>query len=207
MNHRKDRKGSLRGPQNKFTVDEDEKLKLLVKKYGESNWEEITNQMPGRNLRQCKDRWMYYLSPNVNTAPWSNEEEQKLVRLVKEIGPHWVKIASLFDRRTDTQIKNKWNVLKRRIDQFSTGQKPLEKEEEEVNNQKIESEKVEKSDECSNKTIEEEEIVDIKMPKNSSPLPTPQIFEIPFQFDFDNFLPLNDNQFDPFDLAYGFLNM
>ena len=207
MSHRKERKGSFRGPKNKFTIEEDEKLKSLVKKYGENKWDEISNEMPGRNLRQCKDRWMYYLSPNVNTAPWSNEEEQKLIQLVKEIGPYWVKIAALFDRRTDTQIKNKWNVLKRRIDLYAPPPTSREHEEEAHHNPQVETSKKEFKEEKPSNTGAKDEVVTIEPPKNSSPLPTPQIFDIPFHLDIDNILPFNDSQFDPFDLTYGFIDM
>ena len=103
-------------PKNKFTLSEDALLKSLVLKYGENKWDDIANILVGRNARQCRDRWEYYLSPKVNNAPWTDEEEARLVKLVNEIGFHWVRIARLFPGRTDTQIKNKWNVLKRRMD-------------------------------------------------------------------------------------------
>ena len=103
-------------PKVKFTQSEDTLLKKLVSKYGENKWEEIASQIPGRNTRQCHDRWFYYLNPNVKKGPWTEEEEKMLFKCVKEIGPHWVRISKLFEGRTDTQIKNKWNVLKRRME-------------------------------------------------------------------------------------------
>ena len=103
-------------PKVKFTQSEDTLLKKLVSKYGENKWEEIASQIPGRNTRQCHDRWVYYLNPNVKKSPWTEEEEKMLCKCVREIGPHWVRIARFFEGSTDTQIKNKWNVLKRRMD-------------------------------------------------------------------------------------------
>ena len=103
-------------PKVKFTPSEDNLLRKLVAKYGENKWEEVASQIPGRNIRQCHDRWFYYLNPNVKKTPWTEEEENLLFKCVKEIGPHWVRITRFFEGRTDTQIKNKWNVLKRRME-------------------------------------------------------------------------------------------
>ena len=114
-------------PKVKFTPSEDTLLEKLVAKYGENNWEEIASQIPGRNIRQCHDRWVYYLNPNVKKTPWTEEEENLLFKCVHEIGPHWVRITQFFEGRTDTQIKNKWNVLKRRMEydkQFKKDKSP-----------------------------------------------------------------------------------
>ena len=101
---------------SKFTLSEDALLKSLVMLYGEDNWEEVAAKIKGRNPRQCKDRWFLYLSPHINHSPWTDEEENLLIALVNELGPHWVKIAKHFQGRTDTQIKNKWNVIKRKME-------------------------------------------------------------------------------------------
>ena len=110
------RSSKTRRAKAKFTLSEDALLKSLVDIYGEENWEEVASNIKGRNPRQCKDRWFFYLSPHLNHSPWTQEEEAKLVTLVNEVGPHWVKIAKYFDGRTDTQIKNKWNVIKRKME-------------------------------------------------------------------------------------------
>ena len=100
---------------NKFDEEEDKALSELVAKYGEENWELISSKMPNRNVRQCHDRWVYYLSPNVNNEPWTEEEELQLINLVNTVGVHWVKISKLHGKRTDVQIKNRWNIIKRRM--------------------------------------------------------------------------------------------
>ena len=98
---------------HKFTPDEDAMLKKLVGQYGESDWDEIASLMPGRNPRQCHDRWIYYISPNVNNSPWTEEEDARLIKLSKELNGKWVQIAKKFKGRNDTQIKNRWNILKK----------------------------------------------------------------------------------------------
>ena len=101
-------------PKVKFTVEEDEKLKEIVHKYGSSDWELISSKMPGRNVRQCKERWQNYLSPDVNNSPWTQEDDDLLIAKHAELGAKWVKIASFFVGRSDTSIKNRWMVLQRR---------------------------------------------------------------------------------------------
>ena len=99
-------------PKSKFTSEEDEQLKSLVDIYGE-NWNLISEKMGSRNPRQCRDRYLTYLSPNVNSSPWTPEDDVKLQQLHLEYGPKWVKISRHFENRTDTNIKNRWMVLQR----------------------------------------------------------------------------------------------
>ena len=99
---------------NKFTYEEDAQLRKLVKQYGENNWIDVASHMRGRNARQVHDRWVYYLSPKVSNLPWTDEEDEKLIKLTKELNGKWVQISKRFDGRTDNQIKNRWNLLKKR---------------------------------------------------------------------------------------------
>ena len=99
----------------KFSHEEDNLLKKLVSEYGESSWEDVAYHMKGRNTRQCHDRWVYYLSPKVSNAPWTEEDDKKLIRLAKELNGKWVQIAKRFRGRNDTQIKNRWNTLKKHM--------------------------------------------------------------------------------------------
>ena len=98
---------------NKFTPEEDLALKALVAQFGEFNWERIAAHMPNRNERQCHDRWIYYLSPNINNEPFTREEDELLFKLVSQMGGMWVQISKKFNKRSDKQIKNRWNLLKK----------------------------------------------------------------------------------------------
>lgn len=102
-------------PRMPFTSQEDELLSKLVKTYGTNNWQSISTQIPGRNARQCRDRWLNYLSPDVVNGPWTAEEEELLVEKYKEFGPSWKQIATFFPTRTDINIKSRWNLRERRI--------------------------------------------------------------------------------------------
>ena len=56
-------------PKRKFNEKDDEKLKEIVQRVGEDDWNEVAKQMGSRNARQCKERWENYLSPNINREP------------------------------------------------------------------------------------------------------------------------------------------
>lgn len=94
---------------NKFTREEDEKLKSLVKQHGNRSWELVSKFMPGRCGRQCRDRFNNYLSEDFRKGPWRPEEDELIVRKYKEIGPHWVEISKLLNSRSGNNVKNRWH--------------------------------------------------------------------------------------------------
>jgi hypothetical protein len=77
--------------------------------------------MPGRNLRQLKERWNLCLSVTskskftlTNNAPFTFEENNLLVQKVVEFGPKWTMITGFFTGRSISQIKNQYQRLKAR---------------------------------------------------------------------------------------------
>jgi len=100
-------------PKEKFTPEEDSYLLELVNEHGEDDWALISSLMKGRNTRQCRERWNKYLSPRVNTSPWSKEEDFLLETKFKEMGARWKAIAKFFSQRTDINVKNRWLKLER----------------------------------------------------------------------------------------------
>jgi hypothetical protein len=102
-------------PKNKFTAAEDELLDQIIEELGTDDWQLIAKQLPGRNARQCRDRWLNYLSPDVGNGPWTPEEEKILVEKYKEFGAAWKHIASFFKSRTDINVKSRWQLMQRRL--------------------------------------------------------------------------------------------
>jgi hypothetical protein len=100
-------------PHEKFTRQDDEQLRDLVEVYGTCEWGSISEQMKGKNARQCRERWFNYLCPQLNTAAWTLEEDLLLLQKYAEIGNKWVKIAKFFKNRTDSIVKNRFNKLQR----------------------------------------------------------------------------------------------
>ena len=101
-------------PKSKFSPEEDIVLNRLVYQLGQNDWNLIAKFMPDRNPRQCRERWIKYLSPTNRFEPFRPEEDELLRRLYRQFGAKWVKISRFFQRRTDIQVKNRWLVLMRK---------------------------------------------------------------------------------------------
>ncbi|OHT14344.1 Myb-like DNA-binding domain containing protein [Tritrichomonas foetus] len=102
-----------------FSKDEDEKLLKLIQEFGaEHEWEMISKRMPGRTARQCKERYYSSLSPDINKNPWSNEEDCILLNGVERIGQKWTDISFYLLGRTPNSIKNRYNLLIKKRNDF-----------------------------------------------------------------------------------------
>jgi hypothetical protein len=107
-------RGRLLKPHVKFTQEDDDRLCQLVDALGPVDWNAIADQMGGRNPRQCRERWINYLSPGLNTAAWTAAEDALLMQKYLDFGGKWVQIAKCFPNRTDCMVKNRFNKLQRR---------------------------------------------------------------------------------------------
>jgi hypothetical protein len=107
-------RGRLLKPHVKFTQEDDNRLRRLVKALGTVDWNAIADRMGGKNPRQCRERWINYLSPALNTAAWTLAEDALLMQKYLDFGGKWVQISKCFPNRTDCMIKNRFNKLQRR---------------------------------------------------------------------------------------------
>ena len=100
---------------NRWHLEEDIMLKEYVASYypGKIDWKAIAENIPGRNIRQCMERWRQYLDPNINNEPFTREEDRKLESLVRQCGKKWVSFKKIFKGRTDISIRNRYNFLQR----------------------------------------------------------------------------------------------
>ncbi|OHT13481.1 Myb-like DNA-binding domain containing protein [Tritrichomonas foetus] len=170
---------------NKFTLDEDNLLKELVAENGE-NWSVVASKMPGRNVRQVKERYLNYLSPTIKHGDWTYEEDHLLVLLVFFKRQHWSSLKKSFPRRSDVAIRNRFLFIHRNVMQhikykLHQNMKMIEKIQENEKKQII-SNVLEKDQEYTNQQIDElKRQIDIlknKLDNNQS-----DIFDINFDFD------------------------
>ena len=96
---------------SKRAWDERQDLNLLamIAEIGPHQWEFISNQMPGRSGKQCRERWHNQLNPLLKKTSWSTEEDWVLFILHQTLQSRWAKITDFLLGRSDNSIKNYWN--------------------------------------------------------------------------------------------------
>lgn len=101
-------------PKNKFTPEEDDELNEVIEHYGTSDWEVVASHMKKRTARQCRERWINYLAPELTNQAWTPEEDKLLDELYADFGSRWHKIAQYFHNRSGNCIRNRYKLRQRR---------------------------------------------------------------------------------------------
>ena len=119
-------KGNWTPEEDKILID----LINLSKEY--FNWSLISTYLPRRTSKQCRERWLLQLDPNINKSSYTDEENYLIFLLQKKHKNKWSLICKNLDNRTDNSIKNQWNTkIKRKLSFFN---KKYKKDIENINN-------------------------------------------------------------------------
>ncbi|KAG0231390.1 hypothetical protein BGW42_000286 [Actinomortierella wolfii] len=90
-----------------WTSQEEEMLLEAVRELSSENWHAVAARVPGRNAKQCMQKWQTDLDPQINRLPWTIEEDQRLVEAYQAYGNSWQQIAKVVETRTWYQCYNR----------------------------------------------------------------------------------------------------
>ncbi|KAI9988646.1 hypothetical protein PInf_022096 [Phytophthora infestans] len=99
--------GLVKGP---WSVEEDAMLMEMMLK-GYDNWRQVSNSIPGRTAKQCRERWRNRLDPSINKSPFTEEEDEAIQQAYEKYGNRWTQIAELLPGRTEDAVKLRWKAL------------------------------------------------------------------------------------------------
>ncbi|XP_075154345.1 proto-oncogene like protein Myb [Haematobia irritans] len=93
----------------RWSKSEDNLLKTLVEQHGD-RWDLIAPHFKDRTEPQVQQRWAKVLNPELIKGPWTKEEDEKVVELVKRFGPKkWTLIARYLNGRIGKQCRERWH--------------------------------------------------------------------------------------------------
>jgi hypothetical protein len=114
-----------------FTEEEDRIITDHVANDGPRHWPVVSARLQNRRSpKQCRERWLNHLAPQLNSSPWTAEEDARLLEEFNRRGPHWVIIAKELNGRSENAVKNRWNSsVKLRLQTDERGVQTLRPEE------------------------------------------------------------------------------
>ncbi|CAD8082551.1 unnamed protein product [Paramecium primaurelia] len=88
----------------------------------ENKWSQIAKEIfkqssnkVFRQPKQCRERWINRLDPNISNVPWDKQQEIDLLKMILIRGKKWSELSILYGRtRTENTLKNKYNSLIKR---------------------------------------------------------------------------------------------
>jgi hypothetical protein len=98
----------------KWSEEEDDLLMKAVQVYGTKKWSDVSTLVPGRNPKQCRERWISHLDPTLKHESFDNIEDELILKYYKIFGPEWAKISKFLPGRSSIAIKNRYNLFCRR---------------------------------------------------------------------------------------------
>lgn len=94
-----------------WSKEEDEQIRANVKKYGIGNWTKISQTIPGRNGKQCRERWINHLDPSLTASKWTLLEDKIILEQYQIVGSKWSIIQKMLPGRSANGIRNRYSFL------------------------------------------------------------------------------------------------
>ncbi|KAL3469312.1 Homeodomain-like protein [Aspergillus californicus] len=73
------------------------------------NWNEIAREVPGRSNKDCRKRYYNRFTGGLRKGSWTQEEDERLFRLVERYQYRWATIAQKIETRNADQCSKRWH--------------------------------------------------------------------------------------------------
>lgn len=103
-----------------WTKDEDRLLLQSIDNHGKENWSIVAQDVPKRNGKQCRERYMNHLCPALNHNDWNEDEDSTLLQQHSLRGNNWSCISTFLPGRSPNHVKNRFKfIMKKKSNSFS----------------------------------------------------------------------------------------
>lgn len=68
-----------------------------------------------RNGKQCRERWVNFLNPEIKKDPFTLQEDILILEKRLSIGNKWSEIIKEMPGRTENNVKNRFNMMFKNI--------------------------------------------------------------------------------------------
>ena len=93
-----------------YTYVQDQLLHQAVALNEGKNWKQVASYFTTKTEVQCLHRWTKVLNPSVTKGPWTPEEDQMVIELVRQYGAKkWSVIANHLPGRIGKQCRERWH--------------------------------------------------------------------------------------------------
>ena len=98
----------------------------MVQLHGTTNWSMVSQSgfNGKRSGKQCRERFLNHLSPEIQKRPWTKEDDDLLFDLNKRHGNKWSDIGKILNR-SDLSVKNRYYSTLRKLKRHNKKKKSM----------------------------------------------------------------------------------